>query len=258
MPPDEQPALYIDLLGFEALIEAHPQAIESESTEDGWKASGTSESSHQYNKFFSRLLEGRMHTEGFNGHFRAMLFSDCAFLVLGTPLRTALLAADLMRECLLEHVPVRMGIGVGSFNAIRSTTDEFDGVVVTRAMFTGTAITRAARIADTPNHKGMRIFIHPKTSSAALDNIRCRVKVLPLEPVSVGWELDYLNEQTPAGASPSAEDLDIKLFQSVVAMREPGMSAAVLRHYTETFEALNVMRRLNGRKAFRLPESLVR
>jgi hypothetical protein len=251
MDSADQTALYVDILGFEQLIEAHPEAITTHPPDaDRSTSSGTSESSLLYNRFFSRILESQLFSETLNGGLRAMIFSDCAFIVGGTALRTALFAVELMRECVLNHVPVRMGVASGSFNSIRTTTDEFDSSVISRSMFTGTSITRAAKAEGNPL-KGMRIFVHPKTTSAALDNIRLRVKVLPLRSPSksAGWELDYSRPQGRDVNQDTSEEAELKLFRAVAEMRQPDMTKRVKRHYTETVKALNEMRKANGRAA---------
>jgi hypothetical protein len=247
MKPVDQTVLYVDILGFEQLIEAHPEAISNYQV-DGGEVSATSESSYLYNLFFSRILESKLLAATLECAVRAMIFSDCACFVGGTPLCTARFAVELMRECMVKHVPVRMGLADGSFNSIRTTTDEFDRIVISRSMFTGTSVTRAAR-AERTLLKGMRIFIHPKTTAAALDNIRPNIKVLPLVPASdlAYWELDYSRPQGSNVDQDASEEAEIKLFRAVAEMTKPDMSERVALHYTETWKALNEMRKVNGR-----------
>lgn len=99
------------------------------------------------------------------GGITAMLFSDCAFLNPGGSLRAALIATDLMREFIKAGVPVRMGIGKGTFYPFGYSTDTgADSMLVSKSRFLGTAVVRA-HAAERCGGKGMRIFVHLRSTT---------------------------------------------------------------------------------------------
>jgi len=63
-----------------------------------------------------------------------------------------------MRGFLQAKVPVRMGLGFGTFRSIGTTSAFRNTSTVVRAMFAGTSIVRAVA-AETCGGKGMRIFV---------------------------------------------------------------------------------------------------
>src|SRR5207245_1792444 len=128
-----------------------------------------------------------------NGHVSAMLFSDCAFIDAGTSLATALLAREIMRHCIKRHVPVRMGIGRGTFYPLMFSTEHSGSVHVSRCRFVGTAVIHA-HAAEQCGGKGLRIFVHP-SAAADLQAFNSRIRLLPLRKVfpSAASELDYLH-----------------------------------------------------------------
>jgi hypothetical protein len=170
-----------------------------------------------------------------------MLFSDCAFLEFGNPIMMARMAPKLMRDFILNKVPVRMGIGKGTFYPFKFSTDITDSTIVTRSLFMGTAVVRANR-AERCGGKGMRIFVHPSVEAEFVSKNMALVK--PFEGSKA--ELDFLHEARPAQQKPSAEEDDHKLFDAVVEMKEAAPESEQ-NHYLETLEAMNRMRRKNSR-----------
>src|SRR5688572_12632265 len=130
-----------------------------------------------------------------------MLFSDCAFLVYENALRAALAAAGLMRHFIRRGVPVRLGIGKGTFYDMEyaTTTTADESRVVSKSRFYGTAVINA-HAAETCGGKGMRIFLH-RSLDKDLADIRNRLRPMKLRrPLKgVNYELDYLYEDMPIG-----------------------------------------------------------
>jgi hypothetical protein len=256
MPPEVHRALFIDLLGFEALVERYPDAVDEVLNDVngwGWTQLGANGSAKHYSQFFARTLEHHLRSERREGALRALIFSDCAFLMLGGAVRSAQFASRLMRDCILGHTPVRMAIASGSFNHVVTAIEESDGSTISRALFTGTSITRAARMEGIEAYKGMRIFIHPSTPRYDVEAIRAERPVIPLsESGGDGWEVDYLYDST-AEEGAGAESKDAALFRAVAEMREPSMTPRVLRHYSETVDALNKMRVARRRHIIDVP-----
>lgn len=243
----EETVLFMDLLGFAALTEAHPQQHEIEVLENGYEVDRWGDAATQFSRFHL-VIDVKLQGMRMDGGAKALIFSDCAFLVLGSPLRTAYVACDIMGEFLKARLPVRMGIGHGTFNPLRFSSDTFGQSTINRAMFTGTGVVRA-HYAERCGGKGMRIFLHPSMKEQ-LANIRLGVQVLPLETPfpNAEWELNYLSwRKTGNGQEQNEVGQDNrKLFESVVAMTPTDTPASVKVHYTDTLLAINRMRGGDG------------
>ena len=157
--------IFVDMLGFAALVEKHPCRIEdTPPTDDGYEVVHTAPTQRQFN-LFDKVLDDSIQQR--DGDISAMLFSDCAVLNPGNSLRAALIARDLMRKFIKVGVPVRMGIGKGTFYSFGySTNTGGDSILVTKSRFIGTAVVRA-HAAEQCGGKGMRIFVHPKVDDLA-------------------------------------------------------------------------------------------
>ena len=233
--------VFLDMLGFAALTEQFPESqIHSGPDEHGFDHSSSSPSSNQFWRF-NRILESSVFEHRLNGSVRAMLFSDCAFLEFGNSFRAGTVSVELMRKLITEKVPVRMGIGKGTFHPSQFSTDLIGATLITRSLFTGTAVVRAHH-AEKCGGKGMRIFVHPSVESEFTSK-----KVALATPYeNAKWELDFLHEIRPAQHKPSAEEDDLRLFDAVQEMLTMAPENAH-RHYIDTLEAMNRMRRKNSR-----------
>lgn len=235
--------LHVDMMGFAALTEEYPHRL-VERNEGRFHGTSTSKTSEQFMRF-QRILDTAIFNHGLNGTVRAMLFSDCAFLEFGNPLLCSLVATELMRDFLIGRIPVRMGIGRGTFYLTKFSTDFADSIV-NRSLFFGTAVVRAHG-AERCSEPGFRIFLHPSVEPD-LGLIRNRLKVLDLAQCETAkWELDFLYEQRPAQEKPSADEKDRKLFAAVAEMNVPTIPEKPRRHYPATLSAMNRMRTANGR-----------
>jgi hypothetical protein len=245
----EQTLIYVDLLGFAKLTMDNPKRVVRWESEGGrFHHAATSSTQNRINQFYS-AVDYRVSEEQLNGPVIAMLFSDCAFIALGNPLRAARIAAQLMRDCIIRGVPVRMGLGEGTFYPLGFSTD-YDGPqsVVSRSRFIGTAVVNAHQ-AEQCGGKGMRIFIHPSVESAlASHRSEVRTLLLPKPFKHARQELDYLYRDRPASESEKADREDRRLFEEVAAMKNPSDPAKVRRHYTQTHAALNRMRQARSRR----------
>jgi hypothetical protein len=104
--------------------------------------SQTSDMANQANRF-SSVLEQMLNRERQNSRVRGMIFSDCAFIDLGTPYQTASIASELMRILIHARLPVRMGIGRGTFYAEQFGTTVVGTSVFAKNIFFGTGVVRA-------------------------------------------------------------------------------------------------------------------
>ena len=240
--------IFVDILGFAAITNQYRVRVQEWHDEaSGFSGASTTEMQNRLNRF-NTALDKCVIEQSINGGIQAMLFSDCAFLVFDTSLRAAIVAADLMRSFILKGVPVRMGLGKGTFyNIEHSTSTNVGNVTVSKSRFVGTAVV-LAHAAEQCGGKGMRIFL-----DASLDDdlpcVRQRIKTIPFsKPLNdVKWELDFLYESRPIGKEQEVESNDRELFNRVARMKDPEWLQDVLSQYTETIEAMNRMRKANSR-----------
>jgi len=157
-----------------------------------------------------------------------------------------------MRQFQGERVPVRMGIGRGTFYAFGFSTDISGSTTISRSQFAGTAVINAYA-AECSGGKGMRVFVHPSLEPEQhLIEQRVKMLRLPKPHDNATWELDYLFETRPAQAQPPADESDKELFEAVASMNDPKAEVKVHRQYVETYKALNRMRQKNSRKLVNL------
>lgn len=249
----EQTLIFVDMLGFANLTEEFPMRVIQHPTDEmGYQSSSTSEMSNRFNRF-SRVLDASVFENGLHGGVKAMLFSDCAFLEFGNWIRAALAATALIRDFVKARVPVRMGVGRGTFYPFKFSTEVSGATVVARSLFVGTAVVRA-HAAEQCGGKGIRIFVHPSVS-AEIPSIQQRLKVIALRKPfkNTSWELDYLPDRRPAKERASEEAADRELFEAVAEMKDPAAPIRVRRQYTETVNALNQMRQANGKTPINIP-----
>ena len=247
--PGEVFALYIDMLGFAALVEQYPDAIEERGhmTEDGesYTVNSSSRSAETFRLFQPVLY--RFLDKHYEHHptCKAMLFSDCAFIVDKYALVSAMSAVALMLDFVKMCIPVRMGIGFGTFNDVRSSSDIRGTFSVTRSLFSGTAVVRA-HAAEQCGGKGMRIFLHPSLATC-IEDISWRASVLPIDPPfqAAPWELSYLYRTLHR--EEEADKNDRELFRLVSVMWDRAPKAAY-PHYAATSAALSSMRRMLNRR----------
>jgi len=250
----EHTLIYVDMLGFADLTKTNPtRLVHSGPDEYGCSGNFTSPLQAQY-KRFPRILESYIAEQRLCGGMQAMLFSDCAYLEAGNSVRAGLIATELMRKFLLDRVPVRMGIGRGTFYVFGLSTDLSDSTTISRSLFAGTAVIRA-RDAEQCGEKGMRVFVHPSLETERhLIERSVRILSLPEPNDKASRELNYLYDTRPVQEQPTADESDLKLFEVVKSMKDPKAKMEVRRQYIETHKALNRMRQAYGRVPIDLRE----
>lgn len=228
---DKRAVVYLDLLGFAALVEANPQYFATEPFDHPSLRTGPPNAAAQRLTLFHQVLESNIAAEQPN---HATVFSDCGFGVFYTPRACAEFAVALMQDFLRVKVPVRMGLGFGTFSALGTTSSINGRSTVVRAMFGGTSIVRAVA-AERCGGKGMRIFAD--RSFSELFKVKRgdrgpRFLPIPEELKSVSCELDYIS-----GAEPE------KIDKWLASIRQMAHSAAaeVQNHYSETLAAISRM-----------------
>lgn len=224
--------LYLDLLGFAALVEANPEYSGSELLDICSVVTPANNPAAQRLSMFHQVLDSNI-SSGKPNH--AMVFSDCAFAVFYTLTACAEFAVSLMQGFLQVKVPVRMGLGFGTFRSVGTTSSFSNNSTVIRSMFGGTSIVRAVA-AEGCGAKGMRILAHTSFSNV-FDVNRMAKEIpklirMPNDLKSVSNELDYVS-----GTNPETIDEWIAGVRQMARSSSPEAQI----HYAETFAALSRM-----------------
>lgn len=251
MEDEPRVLLFVDILGFAALTVKHQVRVE-EFQHERFVTTSITETQSQFNRF-DRILDKCVFDETLSGGIQAMLFSDCAFFVFTKTaqseilaIRAARIAKSLMQNFIKNRVPVRMGIGKGTFYDIEYLTKtDVRSVILSKSRFMGTAVIHAHR-AERCGGKGMRIFVD-ESSEEDLPHMGPNIALLePLQHVK--RELNYLYDSRPISKEATVEADDRALFENVARMTEHDMSDEVKRQYSETIDAMNRMRTSISRK----------
>src|ERR1700726_1932286 len=87
-----QTLIFVDILGFAAITNQYRVRVQEWHDEaSGFSGASTTEMQNRLNRF-NTVLDKCVIEESISGGVQAMLFSDCAFLVLDTSLRAAHIA----------------------------------------------------------------------------------------------------------------------------------------------------------------------
>ena len=253
-------AVYADILGFTQLVTSHNALIERL---DGFSYSESSVAELRKRLVeehedpltvtfaaFHRTLDLQLN-ELVNVHpLQSIVFSDSAFVAFRDNSTALDFAERWMRTLLSFRVPVRMGLGTGSFRALRLTTDVSDDVRRHSAQFLGTAVIQAYQ-AESCGLKGMRVFVHPDAVVTGYwtghfcnvheDTASWKTKVVR--------ELNYFR-YAPNFILSSEEQKDAEanretLVQTVTAMMHDA-PVGEREHYEATLRSLALMREAFG------------
>jgi hypothetical protein len=223
--------VYLDLLGFAALVDESPRPFLTPPRQFAESPTWPRNEAAERLAVFHRIVDSRISAEQPN---HAMVFSDCAFGVFYTTPACADFAVSLMRDFLRAHIPIRMGVGYGTFQAGGTTTAFVGNSTIIRSMFGGTSVVRAVT-GESCGGKGMRIFVHDSFSEA-YEKIRNekkhRFEPLPAKFNSVSCEVNFVRGLEPAEIAQLAGDIR-QMANSARAESQ--------HHYSETLDALSRM-----------------
>ena len=247
--------IFVDMLGFAELTRRNPtRVLDWGPDEHGFTGSGTTELQSRVVRFH-HLIDSVLAAQTHYGGVSAQVFSDCAYIDVTTTVRAVRVAIELMRAAIMVDVPVRIGLGRGTYYSFKYSVESTGTDVVTKALFAGTAVVNAHR-AEQCGGKGCRIFLHPSVES----DLDTSLLDEPLMPASTNAKRRRQDRGVlPAaggaglrnGRSRNRErtvDQDLLTIRHVKEMMEQSepMDDAVRLHYTETLAAIDRMRqRLN-------------
>ena len=223
--------VYIDLLGFAALVEESPRPFLTAPRQYAESPTWPRNEAAERLAAFHLIVDSRISAEQPN---HAMVFSDCAFGVFYTTPACADFSISLMQDFLRAHIPVRMGVGYGTFHAGGTTTTFGGNSTIVRSMFGGTSVVRAVT-GESCGGKGMRIFVHDSFSEAyrqIRSEKRHRFEPLPARFNSVSCEMNFVHELDSAEIS--------QLVGNIQQMANSA-KAEFQHHYSETLDALSRM-----------------
>jgi hypothetical protein len=246
--------VFADILGFAALTEANEIDIQVLKAYSRPFVPGSMDTIlgkpinplAQTFSHFHQSVEGAIVLSNMKFAMTAITFSDSAFFATNYLFEAASLAIHLEQSFLSSGVPVRMGIGFGSFAALKFRSDvSLDGGDHA-SQFLGSAVVRAHH-AEKCGIKGMRILLHPSVESLLTDSTHCP-QSSPFEILEcskeertntthVRYELDYWR------LAPSKEFDAWHKFQDMWDVAPESEEV----HYHATAEAINRMRIAHGK-----------
>jgi hypothetical protein len=159
--------VFVDLLGFAALTEKW--SVDAKGLLEGSRSLSFSvadevlRSGNELTRAFSSFhssVELAVTFARMQRPLTAITFSDSVFIATAHPSEATSLAVELVRSAISQDLPVRVGIALGSFAAIRFRSDITPDGGDHAALFLGTAVVRAYQ-AERCGIKGIRILLHP-------------------------------------------------------------------------------------------------
>ena len=161
--------MFLDILGFANLTLENKLDVEAIKDDGGpihkkmdriLTGSNTPNKLTEVFSSFHRTLEGGLSLARLQCYFTSITFSDSAFIVTPNLNDAVTVINNLMCGFLRYEVPVRAGIALGTFEAIRFKSDIMPDSGEHASHFLGTGVVQACQ-AESCGINGMRILIHP-------------------------------------------------------------------------------------------------
>ena len=250
-------AAYIDLLGVRSLLKRRPELARP----DGWDRN---EPRGMFNAF--HIILDAYAFNSLDSHFdRFFSWSDCCFIDFGSLTGSTKLRGSnpahyidlfsilprLMHSFIADRIPVRIGIGRGSFETIvaRQQFEDQPKRLIVSSRFHGTAVMNAWAAEQCPP-RGLRVFLHPDFDQSQLQNIPGVVPVSsetvsstnsPRRAVSnidAGYEINYLHPELREQADVTKQPVDSKALIESVSFMLKNVPKEHHEHYTNTLHLL--------------------
>jgi hypothetical protein len=227
-------AAFVDILGFASLVE-QLDASDFESLLESWQRDSWKFSAPEYALLNSYRRFGASFEEWHRGvaldklrrgsktGIHAFLFSDSCFVASDSAMDIIDFTGAMVRSMILQGVPVRAGLGAGTFATFeiatrRGGTDD----LLVRCPFTGSSIVRAYR-AESSGIRGLRGLIHP---SFAMSLVGDQTKyLLPLQDKerspSASHELNLFWTEWDETVSPDLNGYNQRLVEMEAAADAP-------------------------------------
>jgi hypothetical protein len=243
--------LYVDMLGFAALVEKEGDELDELSpiftgVELYSPSRAGSLLGYRFINFHRCLNQARVRLQEM-GAGTGIVFSDSAFFRIDDLDNAILLARTLMFELVSSDIPARMGLARGSYRMLRVLTDTSAQVSFHMSQFLGTGIVRAYQT-ERCGVPGLRILLHPDLEPLLDKDVMRIIPVAPSDKVrpKVQSEVNYLDETD----NNFGRDYDDCLQFDSLRWMASKADEAFHYHYTETFSAWNAMRAQLGRAPY--------
>ena len=249
-------AAYVDLLGFRSLLMSRPELARP----DGWDLS---DPRGMFNAFHSTLdayaldvLDSRCE--------RFFSWSDCCFIDFGSLTdprnpehqsgalyRAVLDSARLMHLFIARRIPVRIGIGLGSFETVvvRQQFEEQPKRLIVSSRFFGTAVAYAYNAEHYSPH-GLRIFLHHDLAASHLQHIPGVVPIRSetassssssqraVSNMQAGHEINYLHPNLRKKTDVTEQPADSNALIERVSFMLANAPEQHREHYADTLQLL--------------------
>ena len=249
-------AAYVDLLGYRSLLTRRPELAPP----DGWDQS---EPLGMFNAFHSVLDAYAFNA--LDSHCKCFFsWSDCCFIDFGSLTdpenpeyqsgalyRAVLDSAHLMHLFIARRIPVRIGIGLGSFETIvvRQQFEERPKRLIVTSRFLGTAVMNAY-VAEHYAPRGLRILLHRDFVASHLHNVPGVVQIPPdttsssCYPDPAGFdlraphEINYLHPELRESADVTERPVDSNVLIDRVSFMLANAPEEHREHYSNTLKLL--------------------
>lgn len=259
MTTDNRVVLFADVLGFAALTEGYPidlhllkasdRVLSPLTNIDTILETNRNRLVHTFSGFH-RSLRAVLDLASMSHPLTAVAFSDSAFVAATHAYEALNIAIDLIHSLLSQSIPARIGVGYGSFAALRFSSDITSDSGDHVAQFLGTAVVRAYA-AEACGIKGLRILLHPSVMPL-LDDASHN----PLPPTRQRHPLHHLacSEQESMNKAGVQHEIDYwhlaptKEAQAWRELQDMWSNAPMseVKHYEATAEAIDRMRIAQG------------
>jgi hypothetical protein len=253
--------LYVDMLGFGQLTLEHPDTVIEDfhkaaylrplDLSDGPVAGGPLLAGRFL--AFHQVVDDTI-AQHEKGHLdappmTAISFADAAYLTMPSLKEAAATSARMMRLFIEAEVPVRIGIGEGTFAALAFHSDAGADALkrLHTSQFFGTAVVRAHAAGRSPE-KGLRILVHESAARLGPDQDVDPPQMIPLSDGQSPYR-DTGSRSAVAEINytyPGDEAKDLKLVEALQRMREQAGDTHA-HHYHATLEAFGRMRQARER-----------
>ena len=242
-----------DMLGFGALVGAHPETgearlVRATTARQDRQSDAPDDDLALEARFmkFNGLLNAHITDLDLKNRVTAFIFSDSFYIATDAGDALLSFSAPLMRAMILNDVPVRMGIGYGSFCLYRASYESGLSTRFHQLQFLGKGVVNSYW-AESTGLKGMRIGINPSLFESDIpfdETLTLRLGASERLP-HCGFELNYLHPTlTPTRDFVAPQKLYRELSACVERMGEPlKANARVSQHYDRTLRALSRMSR---------------
>lgn len=247
---EDKIVIFLDILGFADLTLDNELDTEAIKDKNGpilkqfdriFSDRGISNKLTEIFSSFHSSLEGGLNLARLNCHFTSITFSDSAFIVTANLNDAVSVINNLMCSFLRYGVPVRAGIALGTFEAIRFKSDIMPDFGEHASHFLGSGVVQACRT-ESCGINGMRILIHPSIETLFETIYTNSLFLQDCDNSEIGNSLGVKKEINYWDYNATDEKTAWKMFQKMWK-EAPGRAK---KHYEATANSIQKMRSTKG------------